>query len=85
MKSGSLPAVEGLVDFVRSLDGTDLGAVFKESLPGVWHVSLRSNEMDVSRVAVALGGGGHIPAAGYTAFGTADEVLAALVGELRAQ
>ena len=85
VKSGSLPAVEGLVDFVRSLDGTDLGAVFKESLPGVWHVSLRSNEMDVSRVAVALGGGGHIPAAGYTAFGTSDEVLTALVGELRAQ
>ena len=30
VQSGSLPAVEGLVDFVRSLDGTDLGAVFKE-------------------------------------------------------
>ncbi|NLP38421.1 MAG: bifunctional oligoribonuclease/PAP phosphatase NrnA, partial [Corynebacterium pollutisoli] len=66
VQSGSLPAVEGLVDFVRSLDGTDLGAVFKETVPGVWHVSLRSNEMDVSRIAVALGGGGHIPAAGYT-------------------
>ena len=85
VQSGSLPAVEGLVDFVRSLDGTDLGAVFKESQPGIWHVSLRSNAMDVSRIAVALGGGGHIPAAGYTAHGTAHDVREALLGELRTQ
>lgn len=85
VESGSLPAVEGLVDFVRSLDGTDLGAVFKETVPGVWHVSLRSNEMDVSRIAVALGGGGHIPAAGYTFRGTAAEATAALLRELRGQ
>lgn len=85
VQSGSLPAVEGLVDFVRSLDGTDLGAVFKETVPGVWHVSLRSNEMDVSRIAVALGGGGHVPAAGYTFRGTADEATAALLTELRRQ
>lgn len=83
IRTGSLPAVEGLVDFVRSLEGTDLGAVFKETLPGVWHVSLRSNEMNVSLVAVALGGGGHIPAAGYTAHGTVDEVLEELLGQLR--
>ena len=85
LSTGSLSAVEGLVDFVRSLGGTDLGAVFKETVPGVWHVSLRSNEMDVSRVAVALGGGGHIPAAGYTARGDVDEALAALLGELRSR
>lgn len=84
IQDGSLPAVESLVDFLRSLEGTDLGALFKESLPGIWHVSLRSNEMDVSQIAVPLGGGGHIPAAGYTARGTADEVLAELLEELRA-
>lgn len=83
VRTGSLPAVEGLVDFVRSLEGTNLGAVFKESMPGIWHVSLRSNQMNVSLLAVALGGGGHIPAAGYTAYGTVDEVLEELMGELR--
>lgn len=83
IQAGSLPAVESLVDFVRSLAGTDLGALFKETLPGEWHVSLRSNEMDVSLLAVALGGGGHIPAAGYTAHGNSDEVLEALLVELR--
>ncbi|GAB3708556.1 DHH family phosphoesterase [Corynebacterium nasicanis] len=85
VQTGSLPAVEGLVDFVRSLDGTTLGAVFKETVPGVWHVSLRSNDIDVSRIAVALGGGGHVPAAGFTFRGTAAETTEALLGELRRQ
>ncbi|RNE49376.1 DHH family phosphoesterase [Corynebacterium alimapuense] len=85
LQRGSLAAVEGLVDAVRSLDGTDIGAVLKESHPGLWHVSLRSDLMDVSQVAVALGGGGHIPAAGYSASGTAEQVLAGLLGELQAR
>ncbi|HHU67807.1 bifunctional oligoribonuclease/PAP phosphatase NrnA [Corynebacterium sp.] len=85
VRSASLPAVEGLVDFVRTVEGTDLGAVFKESAPDFWHVSLRSVDMDVSRLAVALGGGGHIPAAGYSAHGTAQEVTGALLAELRRQ
>ncbi|QGU04866.1 DHH family phosphoesterase [Corynebacterium comes] len=84
IRTGSLPAVEGLVDFVRSLQGTNLGVVFKESLPDLWHVSLRSNQINVALLAVALGGGGHTPAAGYTAHGTIEEVLEELLGELRA-
>ncbi len=85
VRTGSLPAVEGLVDFVRTVEGTSLGAVLKESAPGFWHVSLRSVSLDVSRIAVALGGGGHIPAAGYSAHGTAAEVTGALLAELRRQ
>lgn len=73
-------AVEGLVDFVRALDGADVGVVFKEMLPGVWAVSLRSTWLDVSRFAVSLGGGGHVPAAGYTTHGTIEEALDELLG-----
>lgn len=62
-------AVESLVDFVRALRGTDVGVVFKEMSPGTWAVSLRSTVIDVSRIAVALDGGGHVPAAGYTTYG----------------
>lgn len=71
-------AVESLVDFIRALSGTDVGVVFKEMAPGMWAVSLRSSVIDVSRIAVALGGGGHIPAAGYTTQGGIDEVRAEL-------
>jgi phosphoesterase RecJ-like protein len=46
-------------------------------------VSLRSKGgVDVSRVAVALGGGGHRFAAGFTGHGTVDEVVAAVRAQL---
>ncbi|MGP6172944.1 DHH family phosphoesterase [Corynebacterium sp. A21] len=75
-------AVESLVDFVRALKGTDIGVVFKEMTPGMWAVSLRSAVIDVSLIAVALGGGGHVPAAGYTSFGTIDAVEIELLNVL---
>lgn len=68
-------AVEKLIDFVRSLGGTDIGVVFKEQLAGQWAVSLRSSTIDVSLVASRLGGGGHVPAAGYTTSGTREVVV----------
>ena len=72
-------AVETMVDFVRALDGTDLGVVFKEQVPGFWAVSLRSNVINCSQVASRLGGGGHVPSAGYSTQGDSDEVIAELV------
>jgi len=46
-------------------------------------VSLRSRgETDVAAVAVDLGGGGHRLAAGFTGYGEAGEVLAAVRGRL---
>lgn len=68
-------AVESLVDFVRALRGTDMGVVFKEQRPGHWAVSLRSSTLNCADLAISLGGGGHIPAAGYSTSGTAEEIL----------
>ncbi len=59
---------EGLVDIVRSVQGT-LGAIFLRELPdGGWKVSLRSKvpALDVNKIAAAFGGGGHKAAAGCT-------------------
>lgn len=78
-------AVESLVDFVRALHGTDLGVVLKETWPQRWAVSLRSTVMDVSAVAVSLGGGGHVPAAGYTTSGPAEDAVRELLGALGSQ
>lgn len=75
-------AVESLVDFVRAAEGTDIGVVLKEMAPGGWAVSLRSSVLDVSRVAVSLGGGGHVPAAGYTTRGTVGQVRAELASAI---
>lgn len=75
-------AVESLVDAVRALDGVELGVVLKENDPDIWSVSLRSTSMNVAEIAVKLGGGGHIPAAGYTARGDRDRVLKELLANL---
>lgn len=75
----STNSVESLVEFVRALDGVDVGVVLKEYVPNVWAVSLRSIHVNVADIATGLGGGGHIRAAGYTAYGTPDEVFAQLI------
>ena len=75
-------AIESFVDYVRALKGTDIGVVFKEQAPQVWAVSLRSSVVNCADVALTFGGGGHVPAAGYTAHGTPEEVTAQLVGAL---
>ena len=52
-----------------------MSCVVKQVAAGEWAVSLRSKgAVDVSRVAVGLGGGGHRFAAGFTGRGTVEEV-----------
>jgi bifunctional oligoribonuclease and PAP phosphatase NrnA len=50
--------------------------VLKQTEPGEWSVSLRSQgAVDVSAVAASFGGGGHRRAAGFTASGNRVEVV----------
>ncbi|QKT07092.1 bifunctional oligoribonuclease/PAP phosphatase NrnA [Gordonia sp. X0973] len=74
---------ESLIDLVRTAQDAEVAAVFKESEPGRWNVSLRSKDkVDVTTIARAFGGGGHIRAAGYSIDGTSDEVAAALLAQV---
>ncbi|PTR26590.1 phosphoesterase RecJ-like protein [Rhodococcus sp. OK519] len=71
--------VESVVDIVRTTSEAEVAAVFKESAPGSWSVSLRSKEtVDVAAVAERLGGGGHRFAAGYTVSGPVESAICAL-------
>lgn len=75
--------VESIVDIVRTTAQAEVAAVFKETEPGCWAVSMRAKSaVDVSAVACCFGGGGHRLAAGYTATGGAQNVAAALVAAL---
>jgi bifunctional oligoribonuclease and PAP phosphatase NrnA len=77
--------LEGLIDSVRCAAEADVSCVVKQVADGEWAVSMRSKgAVDVSRVAVALGGGGHRLAAGFTGRGTVDEVMAQIRAELNA-
>jgi bifunctional oligoribonuclease and PAP phosphatase NrnA len=72
-------AVEALIDSVRCVAEADLACVVKPVGPGEWSVSMRSKgAVDVSRVAVGLGGGGHRFAAGFSAGGTVESVMASI-------
>lgn len=74
---------DGLVDVVRSVQGTEVCLFLKEVAPGEIRGNLRSKgEIDISPVALALSGGGHAAAAGFTFHGSVDEALTAILPEL---
>jgi phosphoesterase RecJ-like protein len=74
--------VESIVDIVRTTQQAEVAAVFKEIEPRHWSVSMRAKDFDLATVAGTFGGGGHRLAAGYSASGTAEEVVAALQSAL---
>jgi len=77
--------LEALVDVVRSTQEADVACVLKGQDDGSWSVSLRSRGgTDVARVAMALGGGGHTLAAGYSSFLDREKTIEALRQELAA-
>ena len=75
--------VESIVDIVRTTQEAEVAAVFKEIEPGHWSVSMRSKSYDLATLASGFGGGGHRLAAGYSATGSADDVVQALRSALR--
>ncbi|MGN6244951.1 MAG: DHH family phosphoesterase [Motilibacteraceae bacterium] len=86
-----LDTVEGVVDVVRRAEEAEVACVLKQEDPGPggepgrWRVSLRSKgAVDVSRVAVALGGGGHRYAAGFEAAGEPADIVRAVLDRLAA-
>ncbi len=83
-RHGQRPYVlEALIDSVRAADEADVACVVKQLGEAEWAVSLRSKgAVDVARVAVALGGGGHRLAAGFTGHGSVADVLTAIRREL---
>lgn len=82
-------ASRGLANFVSTFDGAKVSAVFRELRDHQTEISLRSTpDVDVSRVALSFGGGGHPQAAGCTVAGdlaqVRDDVLRALRREIAA-
>ena len=74
--------VESIVDIVRTTQQAEVAAVFKEIEPERWSVSMRAKSFDLTAVASMFDGGGHRLAAGYSATGSADDVVKALESAL---
>ena len=76
---------ENLVDYPLSLRGVILALKFQET-KSLWRVSVRSKPpASAERVARALGGGGHLHAAGCKLRGGFEEVLSRVMGEAEAE
>ncbi|MDK2926593.1 MAG: bifunctional oligoribonuclease and phosphatase NrnA [Bacillota bacterium] len=59
----------GLIDYPRMIAGVEVALLFKEVEDGTVRVGLRSRRVDVSRLALRFGGGGHARAAGCSVAG----------------
>ncbi len=75
-----LEETEGLIDLVRRTGEADVACVLKAMSDGT-RVSLRSTtDIDVSAIAIAVGGRGHRAAAGFTS----DRPVPELVADIKA-
>jgi bifunctional oligoribonuclease and PAP phosphatase NrnA len=72
--------LEGFVDHARSLEGVEVGLLFRTVHDGGTKISFRSNgPVDVNALARRFGGGGHVRAAGALVALPLDEVMAQVV------
>lgn len=81
---------EGVIDFLRSIEGTKVAAVVRDlgnRGRAARKVSLRSSdgEVDVSAIARKNGGGGHKRAAGFSTDLELDDLVTFLCGEVVSQ
>jgi bifunctional oligoribonuclease and PAP phosphatase NrnA len=75
----SEPYSEGIIDYLRAVEGAELAVLIREQLhgPHAYKGSLRSSidELDVSAIAHGFGGGGHRQAAGFSSDATLEEII----------
>lgn len=78
--------LDGIVNQLQGVRGVDCAIFMYETGTLEYKVSMRSNGLvDVSRVAVKFGGGGHVRAAGCTMNGTYHDNINNLSHEIAAQ
>lgn len=68
--------LSGVVEQLRLTDGVEVAILMYQLSDNEYKVSLRSKKViDVSRIAMSFGGGGHVRAAGFNAQGTPHQII----------
>lgn len=79
----SMEDTDDLIDALRAVREAEVALLLKERPEGGWKGSLRSrSDLDVAEVARALGGGGHVKAAGFVQEGEPEEVVKRILDRL---
>ena len=83
MLTDSNESSEGFIDYPRSIEGVEVAILFRAMDDHTVRVSMRSHRVDVSKVALAFGGGGHVRAAGCTVHGGLEQAKERVVEAIR--
>ncbi len=79
-------ALGGIIEQLRLTDGVEVAIFLYETGVNEFKVSMRSkNYVDVSRIAMYFGGGGHVRAAGCTMQGTIHDIINNIGAQLEVQ
>lgn len=78
--------MDGIIEELRITSGVECAIFMYETAFREYKVSLRSNtDLDVSKIAVYFGGGGHVMAAGCTMSGSVHDVVNNLSAQISKQ
>ena len=80
----TLETTEGFIDMIRIIEGVDVAVMVKCQEEKFCRVSMRSKNLDVAKIAVKFGGGGHIRAAGCSLKMPFADAKKTIVAELTA-
>jgi phosphoesterase RecJ-like protein len=76
--------LEGIVDIPRSVEGTEVGLLFRQTQSGEVKISFRSNgPVDVNVLARRFRGGGHVKAAGAIVAGPMERAMEEVIAATR--
>ncbi|MDR2099806.1 MAG: DHH family phosphoesterase [Campylobacteraceae bacterium] len=71
---------EDIINLIRDLVSVEMAVMILEEEDGSFKISLRSkNSLDVSKIALKFGGGGHFGAAGFESFAMHAEDIAQMI------
>ena len=76
---------DAFISYPRYVEGVEIALLFKQVEENLTRVSFRSKDIDVAKIALSFGGGGHKKAAGcsvYAPLKEAEKVILEAVGEL---
>ena len=74
-------SVMNITRWVQGVKGIDAIAYLREDAPQLFKLSLRSIGLDVNKIAVRYGGGGHRQASGCTMQGSLEEVTTKILSD----
>ncbi len=76
--------LDGVVEYLLNIRGVQASFLITERPENITKASIRSKQIDVSKVAGMFGGGGHKKAAGATLLGTVDQACETMLNALKA-